>query len=239
LHEREAPDGLYDELIEEEMPDDDSDSSDDENDLFAISYRECSGLAGCPRGSGSGGGGGGDDGGHDSSDDDGDGGKRYKKDTENPAAPTKPAGGPPTGSEPRPQSPGKKAKKHNYTQYNRPQVRTALKYRGQAQSSKYVTELHKRAEEYDDNPEEPGTIHHYILKDRTVANDLEKKITEYGNTWPAEYKKALDEQNKNGEQVDTDISEENSPAPAGKGKSKKASKSKKKKKTQPKRKSKK
>ncbi|KAI4658274.1 uncharacterized protein J4E79_007256 [Alternaria viburni] len=233
LHEREAPDGLYDELVEEEMLDDDSDSSDDENDLFAVSYRECSGLAGCPRG---GGGGDDDDGG---SDDDGNSEKGEKKDTNDPGAPANPAGGPPTGSEPRPQSPRKKAKKHDYTQYNRPQVRTALKYREQAQSAQYVTELHKRANDYDDNPKQPGTIHHYILKDRSVANRLEKRITELGEGWSTEYKKELDEQNKNGEQVDTDVSEENSPVSTGKGKAKKTSKSKKKKKTQPKRKSKK
>ncbi|KAI4646027.1 hypothetical protein J4E93_005606 [Alternaria ventricosa] len=237
--ERDAPNELYDPPTEEEIPDGDSDSSDDENDLFAISYRECSGLAGCPRGNGSGGGGGGDDGGNDSSNDDGDGDKGNKKDTSDPVAPTNPAGEPPTGSEPRPQSPGKKAKKHNYTQYNRPQVRTALKYRGQAQSAQYVTELHKRANDYDDNPKQPGTIHHYILKDRSVAYRLEKRITELGEGWSTEYKKELDEQNKNGEQVDTDVSEENSPASTGKGKAKKTSKSKKKKKTQPKRKSKK
>ncbi|KAI4677298.1 uncharacterized protein J4E88_007106 [Alternaria novae-zelandiae] len=231
--ERDAPNELYDPPTEEEMPDDDSDSSDDENDLFAISYRECSGLAGFPRG---GGGGDDDDGG---SDDDGNSEKGEKKDTNDPGAPANPAGGPPTGSEPRPQSPRKKAKEHDYTQYNRPQVRTALKYREQAQSAQYVTELHKRANDYDDNPKQPGTIHHYILKDRSVANRLEKRITELGEGWSTEYKKELDEQNKNGEQVDTDVSEENSPASTGKGKAKKTSKSKEKKKTQPKRKSKK
>ena len=231
LHEREAPDGLYDELIEEEMPDDDSDSSDDENELFAISYRECSGLAGCPRG-----GGGGDDyGGDESGDDDGNSKKGEKKNTNDPVAPANPAGGPPTGFKPRPKAQGKKAEKHDYTQYNRPQVRTALKYLGQAQSAQYVTELHKRAEDYDDNPKQPGTIHHYILKDRSVANRLEKKITKLGDGWSAEYKKELDEQNKNGEQVDIDISGENSPAPTRKGKSKKASTSKRKKKTRSKR----
>ncbi|KAI4938381.1 hypothetical protein J4E85_000821 [Alternaria conjuncta] len=231
--ERDAPNELYDPPTEEEMPDDDSDSSDDENDLFAISYRECSGLAGCPRGGG--GGGGSDD---NDSDDDGNSEKGEKKDTNDPGAPANPAGGPRTGSEPRPQSPRKKAKKHDYTQYNRPQVRTALKYREQAQSAQYVTELHKRANDYDDNPKQPGTIHHYILKDRSVANRLEKRITELGEGWSTEYKKELDEQNKNGEQVDTDVSEENSPASTGKGKAKKTSKSKAKK-TQPKRKSKK
>ncbi|KAI4607485.1 hypothetical protein J4E80_009598 [Alternaria sp. BMP 0032] len=194
--ERDAPNELYDPPTEEEAPDDGDDSSDDENDLFAISYRECSGLAGCPRGGG-GGGGGSDD---NDSDDDGDGGKKNKKDTGDLVAPANPAGGLPTGSKPRPKAPSKNAKTHDYTQYNRPQVRTALKYREQAQSAQYVTELHKRANDYDDNPKQPGTIHHYILKDRSVANRLEKRITELGEGWSTEYKKELDEQNKNGEQ---------------------------------------
>ena len=252
LHEREAPDGLYDELIEEEMPDDDSDSSDDENDLFAISYRECSGLAGCPRGSGSGGGG--DDGGHDSSDDDDDGDKSKKKDNSDPVAPSNPAGGPPTGSKPRPKAAGKKAEKHDYTQYTRVQLRTAMKFCNETQSAKLTEELHKRAAEYDDNPNKPGAFHHYILKDKTVANGLQNDITKLGNTWSATYKQKLDNQNKKagrtvqqqeadseevngddvgidqtGEQVDIDISGENSPAPTRKSKSKKASTSKKKK----------
>ncbi|KAI4951578.1 hypothetical protein J4E86_006994 [Alternaria arbusti] len=252
LHEREAPDGLYDELIEEEMPDDDSDSSDDENDLFAISYRECSGLAGCPRGSGSGGGG--DDGGHDSSDDDDDGDKSKKKDNSDPVAPSNPAGGPPTGSKPRPKAAGKKAEKHDYTQYTRVQLRTAMKFCNETQSAKLTEELHKRAAEYDDNPNKSGAFHHYILKDKTVANGLQNDITKLGNTWSATYKQKLDNQNKKagrtvqqqeadseevngddvgidqtGEQVDIDISGENSPAPTRKSKSKKASTSKKKK----------
>jgi len=256
--ERDAPNELYDPPTEEEIPDDDSDSSDDENDLFAVSYRECSGLAGCPRGGGGGGGSDGND-----SDDDSDRNKRNKKDTNDAVTTVSPAGDPPVGPKRPPKAPSKNAKKHDYTQYNRVQLRTALKYRHQTQSAKLTGELHKRAADYDDNPDEPGALHHYILKDKTVANDLQNTITERGKNWWTEYEKQLDKQNKKagrtmqqqeadseavnecdvgidqtGEQVDTDIPEENSPAPTGKAKSKKASKPKKKK-TQPKRKSKK
>ncbi|KAH6881347.1 hypothetical protein BKA58DRAFT_395778 [Alternaria rosae] len=260
--EREAPNDLYDQLTIDETPDDGDDSSDDENDLFAISYRECSGLAGFPRaGEGVGGGGSGED---NEGDDGGDGNKRNKKDTNDPVAPANVARGPPIGPKARPKATNKNTEKHDYTQYNRVQLRTALKYREQAQSAKLIGELHRRAGEYDEK-KAPDAIHHYILEDRKAANKLLLKITGMGAEWWTAYKEALDEQkhqagesgreqeassegldehntetDQTGEQVSADISEEDSPESNGKDKSKKPFKSTKKKQaTRPKRKSKK
>jgi hypothetical protein len=205
---REALSEPYGPPTTEKMPDEDDDSSDDGFDLFTMSYRECSGLGACSCGddddggnSGDGGSGGGDggSGGGGSGGDDSDGNKGDEKKPDDIVAPVIATGGSHTKPKPRPKTPGVTAKPHNYKQYNRVQLRTALKYQRQTQSSKTIEELYKRAETYDKSQTQ-GSLHRYIIKDRKVAQSHYDSISKMADKWWDAYQNELDKQNEQAEE---------------------------------------
>ncbi|RYO19221.1 hypothetical protein AA0111_g10395 [Alternaria arborescens] len=192
----------------------DEDSSDDEGDEFAISYRQCSSLEDCPCGSEDDDGHGGDSGhGHD------------KEENSSPGAPLSIAGGPldksqttqprtesdldtnivldqntppTTKTTPRTQSGADKMarppiSRHNYkTPYDRHQLRQGLKYLGLSQNSSEPKELYERINKWD-RENAPDAVHKYIIKDKRIAvSFMTNKI--FDDDWMAQVKAKLDEQ---------------------------------------------
>ncbi|KAB2099579.1 hypothetical protein AG0111_0g12165 [Alternaria gaisen] len=220
----EATDGRRERAKEEtmnRMPESDvessnEDSSDDEGDEFAISYRQCSSLEDCPC----------------SSEDDhgpgGGSGHGYdKEENSRPGAPLSITGGPLDNSQttqprteinpdtnidlyqntppttktaPRTQSGAEKmagppTARHDYKSgvYNRHQLRQGLKYLGLSQNSPELKELHDRIDRWD-REHAPDAVHKYIIKDkRTAVSFMTDKV--FDDDWMAQVKAKLDEQN--------------------------------------------
>jgi hypothetical protein len=210
----------------------DEDSSDDEGDEFATSYRQCSSLEDCPCGS---------------EDDHGPGGGSGhgydKEENSSPGAPLSIAGGaldnsqttqprteinpeinidlyqntpPTTKTAPRTHSGAEKmagppTARHDYKSgvYNRQQLRQGLKYLGLSQNSPKLKELHDRINKWD-REHAPDAVHKYIIKDkRTAVSFMTDKV--FDDDWMAQVKAKLDEQNprteESGERSDEEFEE--------------------------------
>jgi hypothetical protein len=194
----------------------DEDSSDDEGDEFAISYRQCSSLEDCSCGSEYDDGHGGDNGhGHN------------KEENSSPGAPLSIAGGPLDNSQttqprtqinpdtnidldqntppttkttPRTQSgadkmAGPPTARHDYKSgvYNRHQLRQGLKYLGLSQNAPELKELHDRIDKWD-RENAPDAVHKYIIKDKHTAVSFMKNLKVFDDDWMAQVKAKLDEQ---------------------------------------------
>jgi hypothetical protein len=215
-------------MPESDLESSDEDSSDDEGDEFAISYRQCSSLEDCPCGSEDDDGPGGDSGhGHD------------KEKNSSPGAPLSIAGGPLDNSQttqprteidlgtnivleqntppttkttPRTQSGADKMarppiSRHDYkTPYNRHQLRQGLKYLGLSQNSSEPKELYERINKWD-RENAPDAVHKYIIKDkRTAVSFMTNKI--FDDDWMAQVKAKLDEQDPQDEESEEGSDEE-------------------------------
>ncbi|CAN9239129.1 unnamed protein product [Alternaria alternata] len=203
-------------MPESDLESSDEDSSDDEGDEFAISYRQCSSLKDCPCGS---------------EDDDGHGGGsghgHDKEENSGPGAPLSIAGGPLDNSQttqprteinpdtnidldqntspttkttPRTQSgadkmAGPPTASHDYKSgiYNRHQLRQGLKYLGLSQNAPELKELHDRIDKWD-RENAPDAVHKYIIKDKHTAVSFMKNPKVFDDNWMAQVKAKLDEQ---------------------------------------------
>ncbi|RYN19091.1 hypothetical protein AA0121_g10108 [Alternaria tenuissima] len=197
-------------MPESDVESSDEDSSDDEGDEFAISYRQCSSLEDCSCGSEY------DDGhGHD------------KEENSSPGAPLSIAGGPLDNSQttqprteinpdtnidldqntppttkttPRTQSgadkmAGPPTARHDYKSgvYNRHQLRQGLKYLGLSQNAPELKELRDRIDKWD-RENAPDAVHKYIIKHKHTAVSFMKNLKVFDDDWMAQVKAKLDEQ---------------------------------------------
>jgi hypothetical protein len=203
-------------IPESDLESSDEDSSDDEGDEFAISYRQCSSLEDCPCGS-EGDDGHGDDSGH----------GHDKEENRSPGAPLSIAGGPlddsqttqphteinpdtnidlnqntPPTTKTTPRTPsgadkmaGPPTARHDYKSgvYNRHQLRQGLKYLGLSQNAPELKELHDRIEKWD-RENAPDAVHKYIIKDKHTAVSFMKNPKVFDDDWMAQVKTKLDEQ---------------------------------------------
>jgi hypothetical protein len=208
----------------------DEDSSDDQGDEFAISYRQCSSLEDCPSGS---------------EDDDGHGGDSGhgddKEENSSPGAPLSIVGGPLDNSQttqprteinpdtnidldqnnppttkttPRTQSgadkmAGPPTARHDYKSgvYNRHQLRQGLKYLGLSQNAPELNELHDRIDKWD-RENAPDAVHKYIIKDKHTAVFFMKNPKVFDDDWMTQVKAKLDEQDPQDGESEEGLDEE-------------------------------